>query len=292
MTTATLIGYKPTRAILVAALTMVAALVAVPPSTMVAAQSADTGFARFGHFAPSADPVNILMDGEPFADNIGFKMVSAYVEVPAGVHEFELRLAADPEGPAALAIQAEVPADGSVTIGAVTTRDGIAPQVYTDELASPAEGRSLVRFIHAAPDAAAVDIMLRGGDPLVADVPYPEASDYIDIASGSYDVEVHDSETDELVLEVAGWTVNPGEQSTIVVVRGTDDQLDVAPIVDAVAMSLAPAGGVQTGFGGMSDTLDPASGPPVGVVVGTLVAGLALAGIWRVGRRRPRTWPV
>lgn len=287
MTTHTPTARRPTIGVLAFIASLIAALAL---GTTANAQDADTGFARFGHFAPSVEAVNVFVDGEPFADGIDFKSVSAYVEVPAGIRLFELRLATDPEGPVALAIEANVPAGGAVTIGAVTTRDGVAPQVYDDDLTSPTPGNSSVRFIHAAPDAASVDIQIAGGDPLVTDVPYPTASAYVDIEAGTYDVTVTDSESGDTLLEVAGWTISGGEKSTIIVVRSTDGLLDVAPVVDAVGMSLAPTGGVATGFGGMADVIGtPSTATSTSTSTATsivfMMLGLAAAGlggvIWR-----------
>lgn len=251
----------------------IAATIASPAAA--AGDPGATGWARFGHFAPSATAVDVLVDGEPFATEIDFKRVTDYRELPAGVHRFELRASADPDGPALLSIDADVPADGAVTVTAVTTRDGVAPQVFDDALLTPEAGQSLVRFIHAAPDSAAVDIAIVDGPALASDVPYPEATEYRDVAPGSYDVVVSDAETEEAVLRVDGWRIEPGVQATIAIVAGQDGMLDVAPIVDAVAVADAPQGGVQTGYGGMADSA-PATGLPIATILALVVGVLAV----------------
>ncbi len=243
------------------------------PSPARAAQEA--GWARFGHFAPSASAVDVFVDGQPFAEGITFKTVSAYSSLPPGVHVFEVKPAGEPDGNVVVRVEANVPPAGAITIGAVTTRDGVSPQVFDDELVVPEPGQSLVRFIHAAPDSAAVDIAVEGGATLAANVPYPQATDYGSIAPGAYDVVITDSDSGDALLRVAGWAINPGEQSTIVVVRSSDGALDVAPIVDAVAVPVAPMGGVQTGYGSMAGSLDGDGGVPVGLIA---LAGLAVAG--------------
>lgn len=249
-------------------------LVAAPAG----AASASTGWARFGHFAPSAEPVDVFVDGELFAERIGFKTVSDYGALSAGVHRFEVKPTGEPDATAVVALEANVPADGAVTIGAVTTLDGVATQVFDDELVVPEPDASLVRFIHAAPEAAAVDIAVKGGADLATDVPYPGATEYAAIEPGAYDVVIADAETGEVLIEVAGWTINAGEQSTIVVVQGTDGALDVAPVVDAVAVASAPSGGVQTGFGGMAGGEDGRSGAAATVAA---LAGLLAVTAWR-----------
>ena len=210
------------------------------------------GWARFGHFAPSAQPVDVLVDGQPFATDVAFKGVSDYLPLAAGLHTFEVRPTGDPSAAPLLSVDASVPADGAVTVGAVTTLDGVAPQVYDDALVTPAAGQASVRFIHSAPDVPAVDVQVVGGPLLAADVPYPSANGYQPIQPGQYDVEVRATGTDDVLLQVAGWSIQPDTQASIVIVRGLDGQLDVVPVRDSAATSVIPVGGIQTGYGGMA----------------------------------------
>ena len=239
------------RSLAAIAVGLICSVVAAPPGYAAPAQTASTGWARFGHFAPGAGPVDVLVDGELFATDITFKTATEYAQLPSGVHAFEL-VPAGADGPVALQTTVGVPDGGAVTVAAVTTRDGLSPRVFDDALMMPQQGRSLVRFIHAAPEAPAVDISVVGGPVLAAAVPYPGATEYLDVAPGAYDVQVTDSTTAQVVLEVQGWTIEPGVQATIVIVAGADGQLDVAPLVDTASAAVVPVGGVQTGYGGMA----------------------------------------
>jgi Domain of unknown function (DUF4397) len=254
---------------------------AATPHTAPAA----AGWARFGHFAPSAEPVDVWVDGMPFASTISFKNVSSYIPLSAGPHQFELRLSSQPNGPALINVEAGVPAGGSVTVSAVTTRDGIASQVYDDALMSPPAGAALVRFIHAAPDVQAVDVRVINGPTLAAAVPYPDATTYQSIAGGQYDVQVLAAGTKTVLLQVRGWSIEPGAQSSIVIVRGADGKLDVAPLRDAAAVGLAPAGGVQTGYGSMAPNAHrQPTGPRLVAALAALSTVGASVAIWM--RRR------
>jgi hypothetical protein len=67
----------------------------------------------------------------------------------------------------------------------------------------------------------------------------------------------------------------------VIIVKGLDGNLDVVPVVDAVAAAAAPTGGVQTGYGGMAPR--PGSSRwPLLAVPAVLVA--AFVG-WRLRRR-------
>ncbi len=270
---------------LAAAAAMLTGAFLAAPAGAGASGAADEGWARFGHFAPSVEPVNIFVDGALFATGIGFKQVSQYGSVPAGVHRFELKLASDPDGPVVFTVEAGVPAGGAVTIAAVTTRDGVASHVFDDVLQTPEAGRSSVRFIHSAPDVPAIDVQVVGGPLIAGAVPYPGASPTQAGAPRNYAVEVRASGTNEVILAVDDWTIEAGVQSSIAIVKGADGRLDVAPVRDAAAAAVAPPGGVQTGYGGMAN--QGSSVPwPVLIAGGVALAIAALGRAAAVHRRR------
>lgn len=270
------------RTVLIVLSAIVAVFTIAGPSGASAAPDIpdDSGWARFGHFAPSEGDVDFYVDGELAFADIGFKRVSDYLPLSSGPHQFVVRAAGQPDSEPISTVEAGVPNDASITIGAVSTRDGVATQVYTDELVQPAADGALVRFIHAAPDSASVDVNVVDGPTLAEDVAYPTATSYDDIAPGQYSVEVRDSASDQLVLTVEDWAIEPGTQATIVFVRGTDGNVDVAPVRDSFAAPVAPSGGIQTGGGAMADILDPVSGPPSGSGSSTpLVLTVAMLGL-------------
>lgn len=245
----------------IARITMLAAMCLVVPATLVAGQAAagappvaqpGQGWARFGHFAASNAPVDVYIDGVNVASDVAFKTVTSYDTLPAGAHTFEVKPAAQPQAASVLTVVADVPDGHAITVGAVTTRDGLAAQVYDDELGAPPAGASLVRFIHSAPDFPSVDISVVGGATVAMQVSYPSATPYETIAAGTYDLEVRESGTANVLVRVSGWSIQPGGQATVVIVKGLDGKLDVVPLADAAMAVLAPVGGVQTGFGGMS----------------------------------------
>jgi hypothetical protein len=260
------------------------ALVA-PGADAVSAPTPGSGWARFGHFAPSQTTVDVFVDGAAFADNISYKSVSTYKPLTAGLHHFEVKPSGQPAAPDLIDVQAGVPSGGAVTIGAITTRDGIAPQIYDDALTSPPAGEALVRFIHASPGVAAVDVQVDGGPLLASDVPYPNATDYTAIPAGRYNVDVRKAGTPDVLLHIDGWSVSPGAQASLVIIDGLDGKLDVAPIRDASAVAVAPRGGVQTDGGDMNALIRPSTSAPIRTLLEGLLLAIATTGVvtfvWR-----------
>lgn len=264
---------------------------AAPSSVHATSGAAGTGWVRFGHFAPAAEPVDVSVDGVVFASDIAFKTVSEYLPLSAGTHRFEVRPVGHPEAAPVLGIDAVVPAAGSITISAVSSPDGLAASVFDDALTQPPEGQALVRFVHAAPIVDSVDIRLPDGTFAARNVAYLSATSYLPISPGQYDVDIVSSATGEVLLHITGWSIAMGVQSSVIVVQGVDGLLDVAPVRDSVATAVAPTGGVPTGDGGMASLRDwpgdHASSLPAAVAtVAVLVAACRL-----LDRRRTRCAP-
>ena len=73
-------------------------------------------------------------------------------------------------------------------------------EVYQDDLRAPSEGNAKVRVIHASPDAGPVDVVPRGGDPLVTDLVFPEDTPYAEVPGGTYTLDVNAAGTNQTVL--------------------------------------------------------------------------------------------
>lgn len=59
-----------------------------------------------------------------------------------------------------------------------------------DDTALPPADKTLVRFVHASPDAGEVDIAVKDGPTLVEDVQFGDASGYLEIDPGEYTLDV------------------------------------------------------------------------------------------------------
>jgi hypothetical protein len=248
--------------------------------------AAATGWVRFGHFAPAQAPVDLYVDGNQVATGVAFKTVSGYLNLPAGTHTFAVKPAGDTGSAYLLSAEAGVSANQAETIAAVTTRDGLAVTVYDDELATPPAGQALVRFIHSAPDVPAIDVAIEGGATIASNVAYASATPYQVIDAGTYNVDVLESGTTNVVVKVAGWSIQPGVQSSVIVIKGLDGKLDVVPVLDAAAVPAAPTGGVQTGYGGMAALPDSSTPWPLIVVPAVLAAALGAFLLRKRGRGR------
>jgi hypothetical protein len=262
------------------------AFVAPSPAGAKAGRTAAVvvGYARAGHFAPGKGPVDLIVDGQVAAKGLTYKHVTPYLPVPAGTHSFALRTMS---GQTVLSVRAGVPANGAVTIGAVTTRSGLAGNVYDDSLQTPKPGTALVRFVHTAPAASKVDISIAGG-PTLKDVGYPSATPYQSVKAGTYTIDVRDAASGKVLLQINRWKATSGTQSSIVLVNTEAGKLDAVPFIDSTGSAAAPQGGMATGLGGTAVRPTDHSGwltASSATLLGTVVFAAAAAG-WLTMRRR------
>ncbi len=75
--------------------------------------------------------------------------------------------------------------------------------------------KAKVRFIHFSPNAPAVDITLPNGTVLFKNVPYKGVTDYIEIAPGTYTLQVRPTGTERVVLTIPNFVIRPNEEKSI-----------------------------------------------------------------------------
>jgi hypothetical protein len=157
---------------------------------------------RAVHASPDAPNVDVLVNNNPAVQNLAFRQASGYLTVPAATYNFKVRPAGQP-GPDV--INADVPLASGTTysVAAVDVLSSIRPRVFVDDnTLDPLNAR--VRFIHASPNAPAVDVALAGGAVLFGNVSFTESGGYISVPRGTYDLEVRLAGTSTVVLPLPG----------------------------------------------------------------------------------------
>lgn len=155
---------------------------------------------RVAHLVPDAPAVDVYVDGEMALSSVGFGAVSAYLEVEAGMRQVEVYASGTTSNPV---IDAEVTLgdNNSYTVAAMgqLSNSTIAPTVSMDSRGAPSNG-SWLRFVHASPDAPAVDVKLADGTMLFSNSSFRDVEDYLPVDAGMYDIRVTLAGTDDVVL--------------------------------------------------------------------------------------------
>ena len=226
---------------------------------------------RVVHASPDAPAVDVWVNGAVAFSNLPFKGITAYAALDPGSTKVQV----SPTGattPIVIDATLDLAADTDYTVVAVGKLADIEPLVLVDNNAMPAVGKAHVRFVHASPDAPAVDIAVKGGAVLFSNVPFKGVGDYLPVDAGTYDLEVRLAGTTTVALEVPGLKLDAQTVYTVFAMGlAGDGTLTAVPSVDAKAPSTLPTTG-----GAMMNSW----------VIAVLVGGLALVGGGLFLRRR------
>ncbi len=214
-------------------------------SMVVPAMAAGGPRVRAVHASPDAPTVDVWVDGAKAFTNAPFKGVTPYAELSQGMHNFQIVPAGATE-PVVIEADLDLQNNTDYTILAVNTLSSIEPVVLVDNNGLPAEGKAHVRFVHASPDAPAVDIAVTGGPVLFGGVAFKGVGDYLPVDAGTYDLEARISGTETVALSLPGITLEEGTVYTVYAMgfAAGEPTLTAVISVDAQAQpTLLPATG-------------------------------------------------
>ena len=100
------------------------------------------------------------------------------------------------------------------TVAATNNVATIEAQVIADAPA-PVADQAQVRVVHLSADAPAVDVAPDGAEPIVADLAYPSATDYLTVPAGDYDLEVRPAGTMDVALQLDPVTLAAGTSYSV-----------------------------------------------------------------------------
>ncbi len=179
-------------------------------SVLGVAQAADPAKVRVLHASPDAPAVDVYLDDAKVdaLTAVPFGVISDYLDVPAGDHNVKVYATGTTSDPV---IDADVSVDAGAayTIAATDAVATIAAQVIQDQ-PDPDCDTARVRVVHFSADAPAVDVAAAGSAPadaVVKALAYPDATDYLDLPAGSYDLEVRLAGTTTVALALPDVTV-------------------------------------------------------------------------------------
>jgi Domain of unknown function (DUF4397) len=211
---------------------------------LLAAGAASAGV-RVIHASPDTPNVDVYADvapgpvnptGAPAFSNLPFRSATAYAPLPTNNYRFRVT----PAGvttPVAIDATASINAGTDCTIAAIGLLGGspaISPLVLVDDnTLNPAAAR--VRFVHASPDAPAVNIVAVGVGNLFTNVTFGTSGGYVTVPQGSYDLEVRLTSNNALALSVPGVFVGRNQVYSIFAVGQVGNgSLAAQPFVDAI----------------------------------------------------------
>jgi hypothetical protein len=169
---------------------------------------------RVMHASPDAPAVDVLVNGTAAFTDLAYPEITDYAVLPYGPWEITV-VAAGTTTPAVIGpVVLTLENNTDYTVIALNTLDSIEPLVLEDNNAMVDMDKAWVRFVHASPDAPAVDIALAGGAVLFSDVSFKEVGTYLEVDAGTYDLEVRLAGTTTVVLDLPGLVLPDGTVNT------------------------------------------------------------------------------
>jgi LPXTG-motif cell wall-anchored protein len=204
-----------------------------------------TAKVRVIHASPDAPAVDVYVNGSRALSNVPFFTASDYLDLPAGTYQVQVTPAGQPASAAVIDASATIEAGKAYTIAATGNVAAIQPTIIVDDLTAPAAGQAHVRVYHFSPDAPAVDVQLADGTKLIEGLAFPDASDYLPVPAGSYDIQVVPAGGSDVVIDLAGTTLEAGKIysvfATNVVASITPELAVYTPAAGAGTPSTLPA---------------------------------------------------
>jgi hypothetical protein len=166
--------------------------------------STPTGL-RVGHLSPDTDPVDIVVDGGVYLNDVPFPVVSDIDRLPADTYAVSITSADGGTiayGPENLELGAGI----LHTVLATDVNANLTVDILTDD-PRPVALYAKVRIYHASPSAGNVDIYVTavGADindemPTLTDVPFGANTGYLALDEGTYDVTVTPTGTKDVAI--------------------------------------------------------------------------------------------
>ncbi len=204
---------------------------------------------RLVHASPDAGPVDVYVNDELVVAGLDYPDVSDFLFRPAGVYDIAVTAAGDAVEDALIEADGVAVEAGRAyhiaTVGTLAEDDDadLQTRVHEVNLDEVPDGQARVRVVHASPDAGTVDVAVNDEvPPPFVGVAYPDASEEIEVAAGSYDLELRATGTDDALLALSADLEAGNVYSLYAVGRVADDTLDVLTVASGPEAAQVTAG--------------------------------------------------
>jgi hypothetical protein len=199
---------------------------------------------RVVHASPDAPAVTVLIDGQPVAENLAFGSATEYVDLPAGDHQVQVMPA---DGDAAV-IDQTVTLEGwtSSILAVVGDLANIQLQQQAVDVTQTDPGQARLRLLNADPQGANLGLAIAGSqDPLVGATGFPNASAYAAVNPGTYELELRNMDSGEVMTTSPGFTVAAGQVYDLIALgAGAGGQPTLLALTTPVAIPCSESLGI------------------------------------------------
>jgi hypothetical protein len=169
---------------------------------------------RVVHASPDAPPVDLWINGIQFAVAAPYKTITGYANGPANIYNFKVTPAGGTIDTAVIDANLNLFYNKEYTLIALNNVAEIEALLLTDDNTNNPDA-ARVRFVHASPDAPAVDVKVAKGPFLFQGIEFKGVGDYVEVPTVTTDVEVRVAGTNTVALTVPSVALEAGKTYTI-----------------------------------------------------------------------------
>lgn len=183
---------------------------------------------RFLHASPDTPAVDVYVNNNIFARNLGYRGFTRYFSMAPGVYNIRAYAAGTTTDPL-------INVNLNIVPGSISTLafSGYRSDLSLETIDEPRQPilpyRTYIRFANLSPNTSSIDVGLSSGRRLFDDIGYREVGQYLDIAPGRYTLQLMNSDTGEVILTVPNTNLQPGRFYTVygIGLTGAQPQLQV-----------------------------------------------------------------
>ncbi len=197
---------------------------------------------RVLHGSPDAPNVDVYADGAKIVDNLAFGEITAYLAIPGTTYVIRVCAAGSDgtvDGNCPIIADLTFDAGKKYTVAASDLVAQIKANVFVD--GNGKAGVARARVVHLSADTPTIDVLAQDGSAkVVENLSYPDATGYLDLKPGSYDLKVCAAADNTVCpLDPGALALAGGSAYSVFAVGSlTADSLTAVVAVDGVA---APA---------------------------------------------------
>lgn len=175
------------------------------------------------HASPDAGLVDVYIDDELALSGLTYGTLNDFVPVEAGDRRIRVVPSGAAVDDAVIDRQVELTEGVAYEVSAIGLLADIGVAVLPVDTVPLAADAARVRLVHAAPDAPAVDVAVVGGDVVIPDVSYGQASGYAEVPAGTYELEARIAGSEDVALPLPGTVLAPNTSYSVYVVGQVAD---------------------------------------------------------------------
>lgn len=161
----------------------------------------NTSYIRLLHASPNAPAVDVYANQASLTEDLSYGEFTPYLPILPGDYTIEIFPTMNSESPV-LMKEIMIPENIIATVAVIGELPNIELYIIEDPKEMLKPRSTGLRLIHLSPNAPALDVLLADESILFEDVAYKEVTDYIQLGSKTYAIQLIPTGTDEPILFV------------------------------------------------------------------------------------------